>query len=138
MIKLNSSYLKKESIIIKNYSRKIIKIERNQQKICNCYLADSFFKRFKGLMLAKPLLDDEGLFLDKTNSIHMFFMNYEIDVIFLDKDNKIIDMIISMKKRRVSKIYKNCKSVVELKSKALSKLDIVVGDRLVFTEYNNE
>jgi len=89
-------------------------------------------------MLAKPLLDDEGLFLDKTNSIHMFFMNYEIDVIFLDKDNKIIDMIISMKKRRVSKIYKNCKSVVELKSKALSKLDIVVGDRLVFTEYNNE
>jgi len=137
MTKLTFLYLKKENIIIKNYSRKIIKIERNQQEVCNCYIADSFFKRFKGLMLADPLLDNEGLFLDKTNSIHMFFMKYEIDVIFLDKDNKVIDMINSMKRRRVSKIYKNCKSVVELKSKSLLNLDIVLGDKLIFLEPSN-
>jgi len=131
-------FLKKEIIIIKNYNRRIIKLEKNNQVLCNCYIADSFFKRFKGLMMAAPLNNDEGLLLTKTNSIHMFFMKYEIDVIFLDKNDIVIDKIISMKRRRVSKIYKNCNKVIELKSKTLLELDIEVGDKIIFSESVNE
>ena len=101
-------FLEQEKVIIKNYNKKLVKIDGKNIVLCNCYIADSFFKRFKGLMLASPLEENEGLILTKTNSIHMFFMKYEIDVLFLDKDNVIIDKIISMKRRRVSKIYKNC------------------------------
>ena len=137
MKKLIFLFLKRENIITRNYNKILIKVEKNQQTICNCYLADSFFKRFKGLMLAQPLKGSEGLFLTKTNSIHMFFMKYEIDVIFLDKDNIVIDTIISMKRRRVSKIYKNCKNVIELKANTLLELDITVGDKLILTEENN-
>jgi hypothetical protein len=89
-------------------------------------------------MLAEPLKDDEGLLLTKTNSIHMFFMKYEIDVIFLDEQDIVIDTIISMKKRRVSKIYKNCKKVIELKSKRLLAFDIKIGDKLFFMKDNDE
>jgi len=132
-------FSKEDNITIKNYNYTSIQIERTKESLCtNCYIANSFFKRFKGLMMAPPISENEGLLLTKTNSIHMFFMKYEIDVIFLDKDNIVIDKIISMKKRRVSKMYKNCKTVVELKSKKLINLDLVIGDKLIFIEKNNE
>ena len=89
-------------------------------------------------MLAAPLKDKDGLILTKTNSIHMFFMKYEIDVLFLDKDNIVIDKIISMKRRRVSKIYKNCTTVIELKSGVLLNLDIEKGDEVLFQENSDE
>ncbi len=89
-------------------------------------------------MLSSPLEKDEGLILTKTNSIHMFFMKYEIDVLFLDKNNIIIDKIVSMKRRRISKIYKSCSLVVELRSKTLINLNIEIGDKLIFIESPNE
>ena len=89
-------------------------------------------------MLAPPLKDKEGLILTKTNSIHMFFMNYEIDVIFLDKNNIVVDKIIAMKKRRVSKIYKNVTTVIELKARSLSEIDIKKGDEIIFEESDDE
>ena len=131
-------FLEWEKVIIKNYKKNLVKIEGKNITLCNCYIANSFFKRFKGLMMATPLENDEGLILTKTNSIHMFFMKYEIDVLFLDKNNIIIDKIISMKRRRVSKIYKNCSTVIELKAKTLLDLNVEIGDKIVFIEKSNE
>ena len=81
-------------------------------------------------MLAAPLKGDEALFLTKTNSIHMFFMKYEIDVIFLDKDNKIIEIIKSMKRRRVTKVYSKAKNVIELRAGYLNDFDLNISDKL--------
>jgi len=127
-----------ELVIIKNYKKNLVKIDGKDIVLCHCYVADTFFKRFKGLMLSSPLEKDEGLILTKTNSIHMFFMKYEIDVLFLDKNNIIIDKIVSMKRRRISKIYKSCSLVVELRSKTLINLNIEIGDKLIFIESPNE
>ncbi len=81
-------------------------------------------------MLAPPLEEGYGLLLPSTNSIHMFFMKYELDIIFLDKEYKVIDIIHSMKRRRVSKIYSNVKNVIELESGYLKKFDLNIGDIL--------
>lgn len=46
--------------------------------------------RFRGLMLRAPLDQGEGLYL-RTNSIHMLFMRFAIDALFLsppDEDDK--------------------------------------------------
>ena len=117
-------------IIIKNYKITKFQILRNDEFLCNCYIANSFWKRFKGLMLAPPLEEGYGLLLPSTNSIHMFFMKYELDIIFLDKEYKVIDIIHSMKRRRVSKIYSNVKNVIELESGYLKKFDLNIGDIL--------
>jgi len=119
-----------EDIIIKNYKTTNFKISKNDKLLCVCYVADSFWKRFKGLMLASPLEEGYGLLLPSTNSIHMFFMKYELDIIFLDKEYKVIDIIHSMKRRRVSKIYSNVKNVIELESGYLKKFDLNIGDIL--------
>ncbi|MCY7419588.1 MAG: DUF192 domain-containing protein [Chloroflexi bacterium] len=47
-------------------------------------LATSFWARFRGLMGTPRLDADEGLFLP-VNSIHMLFMRFPIDALFVDE-----------------------------------------------------
>ena len=48
-------------------------------------VAASLWKRFLGLMGRSSLRAGHGLFIDGTNGIHMFFMRFPIDVVFLGK-----------------------------------------------------
>ena len=48
-------------------------------------VADSWFARFKGLMGRRELGPNEGLFLPGTNGVHMFFMRFPIDCVFVGK-----------------------------------------------------
>lgn len=58
--------------------------------------ADTFKKRLVGLMFQKAPIQDECLHIIPCNSIHMFFMRFPIDVIFLTKKGKVIKTIESL------------------------------------------
>jgi uncharacterized membrane protein (UPF0127 family) len=45
----------------------------------------SLWSRFRGLMGRRSLPTGEGLFLPGTNGIHMFFMRFPIDAVFVGK-----------------------------------------------------
>ena len=47
--------------------------------------ASSLWARFMGLMGRPPLPPGNGLWLAGTNGIHMFFMRFAIDAVFLGK-----------------------------------------------------
>lgn len=53
------------------------------------HLADSFLKRLRGLLFRTHLPAGHALVIDETNSIHMFFMLFSIDVIFTDDDGMV-------------------------------------------------
>ena len=48
-------------------------------------LADSFWARFRGLMGRPSLMPGGGLWLTGTSNIHMFFMRFPIDAVFLGR-----------------------------------------------------
>lgn len=48
-------------------------------------VAASLWGRFKGLMGRRSLPSGHGLFIDGTNGIHMFFMRFPIDAVFVGK-----------------------------------------------------
>jgi len=52
--------------------------------------ADTFFARFRGLMLAPPLGEGEGLLIEPCTSIHMMFMRFPIDALFLSGDDRAV------------------------------------------------
>lgn len=58
----------------------------------------SWWCHFKGLQLARSLPEDEGLLFVRggesiaATSIHMFFMRFDIGVVWLDRNGKIVDM----------------------------------------------
>ena len=48
-------------------------------------VAASLWGRFLGLMGRRSLAPGHGLFIDGTNGIHMFFMRFPIDAVFVSK-----------------------------------------------------
>lgn len=51
--------------------------------------ADTFVARFLGLQGRAELPDGEGLVLAPTSSIHMFFMRFPIDAVFIDEAQRV-------------------------------------------------
>ena len=52
-------------------------------------LADTFVARFLGLQGRASLPEGAGLVLAPTSSIHMFFMRFAIDAIFIDEAQRV-------------------------------------------------
>ena len=48
-------------------------------------VAASLWTRFLGLMGRRALPAGDGLWLERTNGIHMFFMRFRIDAVFVGK-----------------------------------------------------
>jgi uncharacterized membrane protein (UPF0127 family) len=56
----------------------------------------------------------DGLWIEPCNSIHMFFMRFAIDAVFLDRDNRVKRVLRNLKPWRVSPIVFGARTVVEL------------------------
>jgi hypothetical protein len=73
------------------------------KKTLELKVCDTFFSKFRGLMLTKELPRDGGIMIvekgeSKVNtSIHMMFMNYDITVLWLDKDKVLVDKVLAKK-----------------------------------------
>ena len=90
-------------------------------------LADTFLKRFKGLMFKKNF-ENGLLFTNLTDSsIHTLFMRFEIDVYFMN-ENKIIFEKTTLKPWRFYKPKKQAKYILETKK---DKLKMEIGDELI-------
>ena len=64
-------------------------------------IADDFFTRLRGLLFRKPLSPGEGLILIPCNSIHTFGMGYPIDVVFLDRDYRVVRLVRELPARKM-------------------------------------
>ena len=102
----------------------------------NCILAEkatyanTFFKRLKGLLGRKSLEKNEALIISPANSIHTLFMCFPIDVLFVDKDKKVVKAISSILPFRISPIFIQSRFVVELPSGVIKSTATLAGDRL--------
>lgn len=77
------------------------------------YLANSFFKRFQGLMIRKSMEDEEGLFFTNVSRIHTSFMRFPIDVVYFDRDYRVLD-VETVHPWKFGKKVKGAKHVLEL------------------------
>ncbi|MDI6605911.1 MAG: DUF192 domain-containing protein [Candidatus Omnitrophota bacterium] len=98
----------------------------------NATIANSFLSRMKGLLGRKEFKKGEALVLTPCNSIHTFFMKFPIDIIFLDKDKRIVKIIPSLQPFRLSGIYFNAASAIELPAGLAEVQSASVGDLLFF------
>jgi uncharacterized protein len=92
--------------------------------------AHSFFTRLKGLMFSKSLPDGQGLHIQPCQSIHTFFMNYPIDVLYLNKDFEIVGLQESFQPSKLGKLFKNGHSVLELPTGTIQKSGTKIGHKI--------
>lgn len=76
--------------------------------------ATGFFERGVGLMFRKEMGSIDGLLIEPCNSIHNCFVRFPIDVLFLDKEDRIVKIIHGFKPWRFSWIYFRSRRVLEL------------------------
>ena len=58
-----------------------------------CLLAETPFARLRGLLGRSGLSSGEGLLLRPAASIHTAFMKFAIDVVFLDRDLRVVKVV---------------------------------------------
>src|SRR3954467_3591128 len=109
---------------------RINNVTRQSMLATDARRADSFVARGRGLMLAPPLPDGGGLVIDPCNSIHMFFMRYPLDILFIDKNGAVVFMYNAIKPWRVGRIVKGAKFAVELPVGAIATSQTQVGDKV--------
>ena len=80
---------------------------------------NTFFSRLIGLMFKKSLPSGSGIILKPCTQIHTCFMRFNIDVIFLDKDLKVVHVIENMPPWRISPLLLKARYTVELPSGTL-------------------
>lgn len=112
---------------------KIINVRTNETILEELQTADTFFSRFRGLMGVKALSKNTGLKIAPCNSVHCFFMRFPIDVIFLDKENRVVHIQKSMKPGSISPIIRKAKYVIEANADTFSDA-LRIGDKLSFED----
>lgn len=96
------------------------------------FLADTPLKRIKGLLGRKDFPAGQALIIRPCNSIHTFFMRFPIDVLFVTKDDQVLQAISSLKPFRITKIYFQAHYVIELPSGTLQNSVTSQGDLLAY------
>ncbi|MDO8733598.1 MAG: DUF192 domain-containing protein [Elusimicrobiota bacterium] len=129
---------------------KLFNITKNKVIIGNLKIAKSYRERTKGLLGRTSIDETEGMLIKNCNWIHMFFMKFPIDVIFLKKKRgtdaernaeltrnktiyKVVKITENIKPWRIGSPVFRADSVLEIKSET-SKNIISVGDELKMME----
>ncbi|MBN2831517.1 MAG: DUF192 domain-containing protein [Candidatus Omnitrophica bacterium] len=109
---------------------KILNITKDCILADRVFLADSFLARIKGLLGFKSLDVGQAMIIRPCNSVHTFFMHFPIDVLFVDKNNRVAKIIKRMKPFRVSLMCTRSKSVIELPAGIINSSNTSTGDML--------
>ena len=94
--------------------------------------ADTFYRKFIGLMGVRELNEEEGLLLFRCASIHCFFMKITIDAVYLSKEFIVLDME-TLEPWNIGKFVEGTSHVLELKGYTASG-KIKIGDKLIIKE----
>ncbi|MFH1655885.1 MAG: DUF192 domain-containing protein [Candidatus Omnitrophota bacterium] len=107
---------------------KITNITKNTILATKGAVADSFSNRMKGLLGRESLEEGEALVITSCRQIHMFFMRFAIDAIFLDKDNKIVGIVQDIKPFHCSPVFLHSNLVIELALGTIQSTNTQSGD----------
>ena len=113
---------------IYNQTKKTIVAERAK-------LADTFIARMVGLLNRSALSLEEALVITHCQSIHMFFMGFPIDVIFVDKKNIVVGLVKNIKPFQLSPIFFKASCAIELAVGTIEQSKTLVGDQVILQDF---
>lgn len=106
---------------MKNY------IMLDNKPIAEIYLADTFSSRLLGYMFQKKP-SCQSIMFQPCNSIHTFFMKFNIDVLFLNEDMEVVKKIENLKKGKIILPVKEARIVMEAAAGVLT--DVKEGSKI--------
>ena len=91
-------------------------------------LADTVISRMTGLLNKRSFEPGEALVITGCRSIHMFFMKFAIDAVFVSRDNIVVGLVKHILPFRLSPYFYKADYVIELPSGVIEETKTCVGD----------
>ncbi len=92
-------------------------------------MADTGPARQKGLLARTGLNRGEGLWIVPCEAIHMFFMRFAIDAVFIDRNRRVVKAVRWLRPWRIAMSWK-ARSVIELPAGTIEATGTAPGDEL--------
>jgi uncharacterized protein len=112
---------------------KLIHADSGEVLLDNLEIADTFWKRFKGLQLRQSLPAGAGLLITPCSSVHTCFMRFPIDLIMLDEQNIVLGVKAAIQPWRLAICVRSTKRVIEVHSSHFNH-DVAVGTQLTWSD----
>ena len=93
-------------------------------------MADTLFPRCIGLLGRPSLSKSNALILKPCRSIHMFFMRFAIDVVFVDKNDRVVGLVEEIKPFRMSAYFSKASYAIELPAGTIARTRTQLGDQI--------
>jgi uncharacterized membrane protein (UPF0127 family) len=100
-------------------------------------LADTAPARSKGLLGRNSLAKGEALWIVPCESVHTFFMRFALDLVYLDRSQRIVKIRTNVPPWRLSACFR-AHSIIEFAAGQIDPRGAAVGDQLVFEPAGEE
>lgn len=109
---------------------RVVNRTRGSVVVERCRVARSLRDRAVGLLGTLTLPAAEGLWIERSPSIHMFFMRYPIDAVFVDRDGRVVRIAERLRPWRIVAWVRGARDCLELPAGEARAAGIQVGDEL--------
>ena len=97
-------------------------------------VAATAVQRVKGLLGRECLQDGQGLLFKSCSSLHTFFMQFPIDILYADKRGKVLKSVPAVRPFAVVRAPLRSYYAIELPVGSLERSQTRVGDHLHFLD----
>ena len=108
---------------------------RNSVIVKNTRVAGSLWERARGLMFTQRFKDTALIFSfpqERVIGLHMWFVFYPIDVLWLDGEQRVVEVLQGFRPFRIYRPNAPAAYVIELPEGAIAKSKTIVGDSISF------
>jgi uncharacterized membrane protein (UPF0127 family) len=109
---------------------KLINTRTGRTFLNNLSIKSSFWGRLVGYLFVPESENKNGMLLLTTKRVHTFGMSHPLDLYFLDRSFKLIDIQRDLKPNRISASPKGCAHILEISHKVTQTDNLKPGDRL--------
>lgn len=107
---------------------KVYNLTKNKVIAQQGAVAHTLVSRMRGLLGRKGMSPQEALVITKCKSIHMFFMRFAIDAIFIDKNNHVVGLVENIPPFRFSPLFPRAENAIELPPGTIDETKTSLGD----------
>ena len=108
----------------------VLNLTRSSVVVQNLRVAQNLWERMRGLIGTEPLQIGEGFLIPHCQGIHTFGMTYRIDLIYLDREGKVVALFEELEPNQLGPIRFQTHSILELPVGAITRSGTHIGDLL--------
>ena len=100
----------------------------------NVASANTSLMRLRGLLGTLKLKSGEGMWVVPSQGVHTIGLLFPVDVIYLDAENRVLDLVEHLRPFSIARLRLHCASVLELPPHTIYRSHTGVGDELLICQ----